>query len=292
MQTRAEIRGGMCGRQRDTIDKFYTKATTVEYCISKVKEHILITDEDLIIEPSAGNGAFIEMIKGLGATTRFCDIKPEHKEIEKKDYLEYIPKSKYRKIHVIGNPPFGRQASTAIKFIKHSATFCDTISFILPKSFNKESMQKAFDTTFHSVLSVDIDNEFVLSETKTIKVPCVFQIWERRSYNRQKHIKEECKGFEFVTKNNSPHLSIRRVGVNAGNVDTKCENKNPNTNYFIKLDSPETMNTEMFGTVFNLAVADVASNTVGARSISKPELIHILNEIFQDNSSLALSTLE
>ena len=51
-----------------------------------------------------------------------------------------------RKIHVIGNPPFGRQSSLAIKFIKKSCSFSDTISFILPKSFKKDSMKKSIYT--------------------------------------------------------------------------------------------------------------------------------------------------
>ena len=41
--------------------------------------------------------------------------------------------STFNKIHIIGNPPFGRQSSLAIKFIKKSVEYCDSISFILPK---------------------------------------------------------------------------------------------------------------------------------------------------------------
>jgi hypothetical protein len=44
-------------------------------------------------------------------------------------------------IHIIGNPPFGRQSSTAIKFIKKSCLFCNSLSFILPKSFKKDSLK-------------------------------------------------------------------------------------------------------------------------------------------------------
>ena len=65
-------------------------------------------------------------------------ICPENKEIIKGDFLtlnvEPLVKS-YQRIHVMGNPPFGRQSSLAIKFIKKSQQYCDSISFILPKSF-------------------------------------------------------------------------------------------------------------------------------------------------------------
>ena len=44
------------GINRNTIDKYYTKDTAVELCISLVKKYIQINATDLIIEPSAGNG--------------------------------------------------------------------------------------------------------------------------------------------------------------------------------------------------------------------------------------------
>ena len=68
------------------------------------------------------------------------------------DFLKYFPHSNtFNKIHVIGNPPFGRQSSLAIKFIRHSAKFCNTISFILPKSFKKDSMRNKVPLDFHLI---------------------------------------------------------------------------------------------------------------------------------------------
>ena len=51
------------GLKRDTIDKFYTKEDVVRKCINLIKAHIVINSNDLIIEPSAGNGSFINIIK-------------------------------------------------------------------------------------------------------------------------------------------------------------------------------------------------------------------------------------
>jgi len=53
------------GLNRNTIDKYYTKDTVVESCLNFVKQFIQIDINDLIIEPSAGNGAFISGIKSL-----------------------------------------------------------------------------------------------------------------------------------------------------------------------------------------------------------------------------------
>ena len=71
----------------------------------------------------------------------------DNNEIIKQYYLLFdygSMKETFSKMHIIGNPPFGRQSSLAIKFIKKSCEFCDSISFILPKSFKKDSLKKHF----------------------------------------------------------------------------------------------------------------------------------------------------
>jgi hypothetical protein len=44
------------GLNRNTIDKYYTKDIVVDLCINHFKKYIEINSNDLIIEPSAGNG--------------------------------------------------------------------------------------------------------------------------------------------------------------------------------------------------------------------------------------------
>ena len=53
------------GLQRNTIDKYYTKPAIVLTCIEYIKTKISILENDIIIEPSAGNGSFIQHIKSL-----------------------------------------------------------------------------------------------------------------------------------------------------------------------------------------------------------------------------------
>ena len=175
------------GLQRNTIDKYYTKESVVEMCLFLVKKYIQINTDDLIIEPSAGNGSFIKYIKLLTSNFIFYDLEPENNEIIKQDYLLYesdIIKNKYNKIHIIGNPPFGRQSSLAIKFIKKSCEFCDSISFILPKSFKKDSLKRSFPLKYHLVFEIDLpDNSFLVDGIEH-NVPCIFQIWEKKTTNR------------------------------------------------------------------------------------------------------------
>jgi hypothetical protein len=190
------------GFKRDMIDKFYTSESTVQLCINLFNAKALPGSDDLIIEPSAGGGAFIEPIKKLTSNYSFYDLQPEHPEIIQQDYLLLKPHYSdlvFNKIHVLGNPPFGHRCSTAIKFIKKSAKFCDTISFILPRSFKKEYYKKSVPLNFHLILEVDLPSNSFLVNDKPYDVPCVFQIWERRATCR--HVEKLTpNGFEFVKK--------------------------------------------------------------------------------------------
>ena len=77
------------GLKRKTTDKYYTSESTVNKCIDLIKGKINIQENDLCIEPSAGNGAFINGIKSLFKNYKFYDLEPENSEIIKQDYLEY-----------------------------------------------------------------------------------------------------------------------------------------------------------------------------------------------------------
>ena len=267
------------GLKRNTIDKFYTKNTVVENCINLVKNYINISNNDLIIEPSAGNGSFIEYIKTLSTNYKFYDLEPEHNEVLKQDFLEFNYdeiKKNNKKIHIIGNPPFGRQASLAIKFIKKCCLFSHSISFILPKSFKKDSMKKYFEEHYHLIYETDLlENSFLVNGLET-DVPCVFQIWEYKEEIRNKIDKKIPLNFKFVRKEDNPDISFRRVGINAGTIMKEIENKSPQSHYFITFTNNKTLdaNIETLKLIkFNF------NNTVGPKSISKPELINEFNKL-------------
>ena len=269
------------GLKRDTIDKFYTINSVVELCINSIKTNISINKKDLIIEPSAGGGAFIKYLKLLTKNQIYLDIAPQHKDIIKQDYLtfdplivEQIDDENDFNIHVVGNPPFGRQSSLAKKFIKKSSEFAQSISFILPKSFKKNSFKNTFPLHFHLITEFDLPTNSFMINDKEYDVPCVFQIWEKRNYEREIEIKEEPNGYIFVKKNEDPDISFRRVGVYAGKVDKLIEDKSPQSHYFIKFNKE----TEIDITLLQNLVFET-DNTVGPRSISKPELIKEFNKL-------------
>ena len=267
------------GIKRNTIDKYYTKDVVVELCTDLVKKHIQINANDLIIEPSAGNGSFISAIKSLTNNFIFYDLEPENEEIVKQDYLLFnhdVFKSKFENIHIIGNPPFGRQSSLAIKFIKKSCEFCNSISFILPKSFKKDSLKKTFPLNFHLIFETDLPDKSFLVDGVEYNVPCIFQMWEKRMHDRDSIEKLEPLNFKFVKKDEMPDISFIRVGGKAGSIDKKTEDKALQSHYFIKFTNNNCIddNIQKISTIkydFN--------NTVGPKSISKQELIKEFNKI-------------
>ena len=269
------------GLNRNTLDKYYTKQSVAEECINKIKEYILINKTDLIIEPSAGNGSFIKYIKTLSDNHKFFDLEPDNNEITKQDFLKYnyddILKT-FNNIHIIGNPPFGRQSSLAIKFIKICCHFANSISFILPKSFKKDSMRRYFSNYFYLIYENDLpQNSFLVNDIEK-DVPCVFQIWEKRTEKRKEQKKLKPKNFEFVKKEDNPDISFRRVGVYAGTISKEISNKSIQSHYFIKL-----INNKSIDNFYNKLQEIIfkTNNTVGPKSISKQEVIIEYNKILK-----------
>ena len=265
------------GLKRDLCEKFYTKIKVANQCIADFKKHIKLDKLDLIIEPSAGNGAFIPGIKKITNQCKFFDIEPQHEDILCIDFLtcDHTLLDKTR-IHILGNPPFGRQSSLAKKFIKKSAKFANSISFILPKSFKKQSNIATFPLNFHLIFQTDLPAKSFLIDNKDHDVPCIFQIWIKRDYNRLTPIRQNPNNFQFVKKNDNPDISFRRVGVYAGTISTICNNKSEQSHYFIKFDVEQNKLNILYN--YN-PKSFTFNNTVGPKSISKPELIKVFNSI-------------
>jgi len=221
-------------------------------------------------------------IKSLTKYFKFYDLEPENDEIIKQDYLLYsysddIMNNNFtKKIHIIGNPPFGRQSSLAIKFIKKSCEFCNTISFILPKSFKKDSLKKSFPLNFHLIFEIDLPDKSFLVNGIEHNVETVFQIWEKKDVKRILIKKIEPINFIFVRKTENPDISFRRVGVNAGVIDIKIDEKSIQSHYFIKFTNGKSINDNiniLSSITYNF------NNTVGPKSISKQELICKFNPL-------------
>lgn len=244
-------------------DKFYTKSSIAKSCINLID----LSKYDLIIEPSAGNGSFSNQIPNVKA----FDLKPECDNIIQSDWF-LLDKNQFKNfsnILVIGNPPFGNQGSLALKFIKESS-FANTIAFILPKSFKKDSIKNRIPLNFWLEKEIDLPvNSFTLNG-EDYSVNCVFQVWNKRDELRiKKKFKTTSKYFSFVDKAKAD-FRIQRVGGRAGEA-SKDLNRSTASNYFIKNKSDKT--TDEFINIVNSIIFPTLNDTVGPRSLSKDELI-------------------
>lgn len=269
-------------RQTSTnLEKYYTCPDVAQYCMELLATHLLLQSDDICIEPSAGNGAFIPHIHNMFEYSLFYDISPEHPEIVEQDYLTLDERGfvEYPRKHIVGNPPFGRQSSEAIKFIKKSAKFAHSISFILPRSFKKESMKKHFPLEYHLVCEEDIPCNAFLINGEQYDVPCVFQIWEKKDTMREAPVKLKPCGYSFVKREEAHDIAFRRVGFYAGKiirVGEGTQSLSPQSHHFIKFDKP-------FSESQLKALQEITfkekNHTVGAKSISKQELIREFNQV-------------
>ena len=283
----------------NTKDQFYTSPCVAKKCIQilisrlhngELYSPVLPLSSYLWVEPSAGNGAFLNSIPDTYDKIGI-DIDPQCANVLKQDFLTWVPpeqktKTNQKPVIIFGNPPFGRQSSLAKAFIAHSCKFpaTSTIAFILPRSFVKPSMSCAFDVHFHCIHSSDVErNAFVLGGgDASYDVPCVFQIWQKRLVPRIVPEKITEKGFQYVKGTDPYHIAFRRVGVYAGRCYTNSHDEteyNVQSHHFIKFDKKYEKNIVDIAKKINAHV--FPTNTTGPRSLSKPEINIVLNSILE-----------
>jgi predicted RNA methylase len=122
------------GLKRDTTDKFYTNINVAQECIDRLL--LQVSQDDVFLEPAAGNGSFCCLLWDRGIECIALDIDPQYSNIQQGDFLKYEIETDRRPIHAIGNPPFGRQSCVAIQFIRRACLFCDTVALHHASNFN------------------------------------------------------------------------------------------------------------------------------------------------------------
>ena len=76
------------GLNRNQLDKFYTQSQVVTKCIDMCLHNLNINKlNDIIIEPSAGQGSFTLQLIEIFENVISYDIEPENEKIIKQDYF-------------------------------------------------------------------------------------------------------------------------------------------------------------------------------------------------------------
>lgn len=207
------------------------------------------------------------------------DLDPKSKNIKKCDYLKFDHSTDIKtdkKIVVLGNPPFGKNSSLAISFFNKSAEFADYIAFIVPRTFKKESVLNRLNLNYTLEYSKDIEKNGFLFDDKEYDVPCVFQIWKKQNKKREKVIsKKTTKLFDFTTKEDAD-VAVRRVGGLSGKVLEEFDVYKASSNYYLKATSITKKALIKLLTNKYDEFQEVAKNTAGNPSLSKAELIKII----------------
>lgn len=261
----ARTEGEMLAR---SLDQFFTKPGVAEHCMRALRQHMCALPDDwLWIEPSAGGGVFYDLMQhpkiGL-------DIASQRADISQADFLTWHPGQVRRKIAVVGNPPFGKNASLARRFFDHAASFADIVAFIVPRTFEKPLFINRLDRHMHLVKNQVLDECAFEFEGLPYAVPTVFQIWEKRESLRP--LAESVRthhDFDFVTQSVAD-FAFQRVGARAGLVSVEGLAKSPQSHYFLRAKKPRST---VFDRLRTIDWEPIKRRTAGNPSIGKGELV-------------------
>ena len=265
------------------LDKFYTVPAISEKCLSVIGAKYDWATWDLVVEPSAGNGSFLSRIptvKKIG-----LDIAPESSNIIKQDFFGYRPPP-LTNILVVGNPPFGRVSSLAVRFFNHSADWCSVIAFIVPKTFRRLSLQNRLHRKFHLVHDEDIPAD-PCSFSPPMQVKCCFQIWEKRKEDRTVlKLATSHADWDFLshgplnkgqpTPPKGADFAILAYGGNCGRiVQTSLDTLSPKSWHWIKANVAVPLLIQRFGSLDY----SLSKNTARQNSLGRGELVKLYSDL-------------
>jgi len=171
------------------LDQYYTQRPIARTCWQKLEQtsrHLGVSlSQSLVIEPSAGGGAFLDTAPADVACHGF-DIDPAagRRDIRALDFLaDALPRTRAPLTGgarvLVGNPPFGKKSALALAFIDrafHHAR-ADIVAFIVPVQFRKWSTQRHVDPSARLVVDMDLPEQAFEFQGKPYGVRCCFQIW-------------------------------------------------------------------------------------------------------------------
>jgi hypothetical protein len=273
--------------RQEGLDKFYTIPSIAKHCMDVVGNKYNWTQWDVIVEPSAGNGSFFKQIPVENKIG--LDIAPEDPSILTQDFFDYTPSSDQKTILVLGNPPFGRVSSLAIKFFNHASKWATVIAFIIPRTFRRISVQNKLNPYFYLEHDEDIPME-PCSFEPAMSAKCCFQIWRKRETLRSlvelpathddwdflPHGPKDEKG--QPTPPTGADFAIRAYGGKCGDiVSENLSSLRPKSWHWIQSRIDTTVLMERFSKLdYSLSV-----NTARQNSIGRKELVKLYQDALQ-----------
>jgi len=273
------------------MDQFYTKMEIAQQCWKTVQSKINIDLFDYFIEPSAGTGNFYKLLPT--EKRRGIDIDPKYPGIYQMNYLTFDPSGIANDINdkylVIGNPPFGKGSSLAVKFFNKSAEYADVIAFIVPRTFKRVSIQNRLNLNFHLIYNEDLPMKPCCFEPK-MGAKCCFQIWKKKNILRPiVEYEKTHEDFEFLkygpkdedhqpTPPEGADFALKAYGSNCGKIIIEdLDALRPKSWHFIK----SNIDVILLKKRFNLLDYSMSTDTVRQDSLGQKELIYLYSEKYQ-----------
>lgn len=259
------------------LDQYFTSPDLVKECLGLLTSKIPLADFDVIIEPSAGSGRFLDHLPSTSVIA--LDIAPQDPRILEADFFTFEPPESERTL-VIGNPPFGQRGALAIRFLNHAMKFADTVAMILPRSFNKFTFLNRVDQNFALADSTNLSGAFDFNGHE-VAVNTVFQIWQKSDELRpllrpQKTHPDFSMRHAHLSRINEMQrqdliefadLALPQVGAKFHPADPSTVTKG--SHWFIKLN--RSVKPEAFQ---NLDFSFLEGKNTAHTSLSKADIVH------------------
>lgn len=256
------------------LDQFYTNPLISKYCFDELCK-LYDLNNFFLFEPSAGTGAFSDLFHKNSLS---IDIEPKKDYIKEQNFLNLNNNVFHNKnVFTIGNPPFGKNSSLAIKFFNKSSEFSQYIAFVIPKTFKKLSVQNKLNLEFHLELELELPLDSFIFENEKYSVPCIFQVWAKKDFKRIIIPSKRMSNLFTFTDRANADIAIRRVGGLAGKVIEDFSKYKDPSHYFIKINGDKILFINFLKSLY-VDLNTISKYTAGNPSLSKDELISIVEE--------------
>ena len=250
------------------LDQFYTHPAVARDCVARLLAVIGDQEGTVFIEPAAGAGSFLD---ALPEPRVGLDIAPARADIARADFLRWWPSLPAARYVVVSNFPFGKNASLAVKFVNHAAQFAEVVASILPRTFEKATIQRRVDAGLSLVSETPLSADSFTYCGEPYAVPVVFQIWQRSAVPRLHAAPPTTHpDFAFLRGPDNADFAFQRVGVRAGRVSVEGLARAAQSHYFIAVCNRAR---DVAAILASIDWSGVKHRTAGNPSIGKAELV-------------------
>jgi predicted RNA methylase len=251
-------------------EQYYTPIETVRECMRLVDECKV---GELYLEPAGGTGSFVRELERRGRVLSY-DIEPKAEGIQRTENFLTEDLSHLSEVITVTNPPFGRANSLCVPFFNKCAEVSEVIGFLVPKSWRKWSVINRLDRRFHLVSDTEmlVDYDYDDSGKSKGKLRTVFQVWERRDYDREIYTAED-RGYITKCSYEEADVSLTVFGRGCGKVRRVFPSKSNTTQMFLKCNEDWVMDA-----LGKIEYSKFYNNVAFVEALSIKEIWYLLNE--------------